>query len=38
MRIAESKGYGLSPIGKIETFITPFLSLPEKIGRFMTPN
>ena len=35
MRIARSKGYGLSPVGRIGLFITLLPSLPRKIGRFM---
>ena len=37
MRIARSKGYGLSLVVRIGTFITLLPSLPGKIGRFMIP-
>jgi len=37
MRIARSKGYGLIPVGRPGTFITPLSIPPGKIGRFMIP-
>ena len=37
MKIARSKGYGLSLVGRIGIFITHLPSLPGKIERFMIP-